>query len=649
MKVKILLSLLVSLVVVSLSIAQTTKGDTTWIPGGTFAGAENAGMLEQTINGDVDGSNNRLDTKRVYALYEGQVYYQLAPINVTNPTGTLTIVGVPDPAKPAVKTKPIIVMQPTNGQDVTANVLYGSLKIVNVHWQTMELDGNQQSELFYLGTANKLPQRLDVDNCLFEFSNTDIFDATNESGAIGGWPNGAIIKITNSYFRNMFQAGQWWSSRVFQCKHPTDTLWIENCTTTTGGLTFLQQNQLTDFCYINHNTIINQKKYWLLSPYRHWEFITNNIFVNQNWVGEDTNVTNSGQDPDKIYMSTINIDTNNITNGLLTEKKYWLNGDSTKFVDDLQFPNLSIFISNNINYNSPELASGYYNSSVYKNVTTGTIPSYLNWFGWGAGPWKIGNTPGEWMNSRTKALFTKYAPPNGKFVEDNTITTMPQTTTSVLLDANTVTAMAQWNQNAWGDPNFTTPTPNILSTAYIYGDYDPTTLPGLVNGVPSDNIKVEAAGTQVGITKFTDLKENFWQTHDISTIDGLSIGAQIWNDNANKAYNSAVALKKVMDAFKLKTGVKTLNTTPTSFALSQNYPNPFNPTTNIKYSIPSEMQVSLKVYDILGREVASLVNEKQVGGSYQVNFDASKLASGVYIYRLDAGTFVQSKKMILIK
>ena len=91
------------------------------------------------------------------------------------------------------------------------------------------------------------------------------------------------------------------------------------------------------------------------------------------------------------------------------------------------------------------------------------------------------------------------------------------------------------------------------------------------------------------------------------------------------------------------------NSKPDSYLLNQNYPNPFNPTTNIKYSIIKESHVTLKVFDLLGREVESLVNQKQPSGSYVVNFNASKLASGVYIYRITAGDFVKSMKMILIK
>ena len=88
---------------------------------------------------------------------------------------------------------------------------------------------------------------------------------------------------------------------------------------------------------------------------------------------------------------------------------------------------------------------------------------------------------------------------------------------------------------------------------------------------------------------------------------------------------------------------------PGSFRLMQNYPNPFNPTTTINYSIPQSSLVSLKVYDILGREVATLVNEVKPVGNYQVVFNASTLASGVYFYRIVVGNFSETKKLNLIK
>lgn len=89
--------------------------------------------------------------------------------------------------------------------------------------------------------------------------------------------------------------------------------------------------------------------------------------------------------------------------------------------------------------------------------------------------------------------------------------------------------------------------------------------------------------------------------------------------------------------------------TASKFSLSQNYPNPFNPTTTITYTLAKADDVSLKVYDLLGREVAVLFSEHQLVGHYTVNFNAQHLASGTYLYKLQAGSLVETKKMTLVK
>jgi photosystem II stability/assembly factor-like uncharacterized protein len=88
---------------------------------------------------------------------------------------------------------------------------------------------------------------------------------------------------------------------------------------------------------------------------------------------------------------------------------------------------------------------------------------------------------------------------------------------------------------------------------------------------------------------------------------------------------------------------------PTDFVLSQNYPNPFNPGTKIKYGLPERAYVTLKVYDVLGREVATLVDEEVNAGYHQESFDGSRLSSGVYFYRLSAGKFSTTKRLMLLK
>ncbi|MGE5437278.1 MAG: T9SS type A sorting domain-containing protein [Syntrophothermus sp.] len=85
------------------------------------------------------------------------------------------------------------------------------------------------------------------------------------------------------------------------------------------------------------------------------------------------------------------------------------------------------------------------------------------------------------------------------------------------------------------------------------------------------------------------------------------------------------------------------------FALKQNYPNPFNPETKINYSVAKDGNVSLIIYDIMGREVLTLVNEQKTMGNYTVSFNASTLTSGIYFYRIQTGNFVETKKMVFLK
>ena len=116
------------------------------------------------------------------------------------------------------------------------------------------------------------------------------------------------------------------------------------------------------------------------------------------------------------------------------------------------------------------------------------------------------------------------------------------------------------------------------------------------------------------------------------------------NDPVNPSISLPVHLK-----VEAVVGVDNELNVPTVYELYQNYPNPFNPTTMIKYAIPKTSKVSLTLFTILGEEMATLVNEEKTAGNYEVEFNASNLPSGVYFYRLQAGSFVETKKMILLK
>jgi len=133
-----------------------------------------------------------------------------------------------------------------------------------------------------------------------------------------------------------------------------------------------------------------------------------------------------------------------------------------------------------------------------------------------------------------------------------------------------------------------------------------------------------------------------------------------YTDKILIAGNYSYRLKQVdLDgSFKYSDAIEVeVNSFPARFSLEQNYPNPFNPSTKIRFTIPAviasvakqSQMVTLKVYNVLGNEIATLVNEEKSAGEYEVNFDASGLASGTYFYKLEAGSFSQVKKMILTK
>lgn len=123
------------------------------------------------------------------------------------------------------------------------------------------------------------------------------------------------------------------------------------------------------------------------------------------------------------------------------------------------------------------------------------------------------------------------------------------------------------------------------------------------------------------------------------------------DNEINGAQKFSYRLKQIDNdgAFEYSKIIEVDVTAPIEFSLSQNYPNPFNPSTTIKYSIPTKQFVSLKVFNILGKEVAQLVNSEQAEGFYNVTFDGSGLSSGVYFYKLQTGSFTASHKMLLIK
>ena len=152
------------------------------------------------------------------------------------------------------------------------------------------------------------------------------------------------------------------------------------------------------------------------------------------------------------------------------------------------------------------------------------------------------------------------------------------------------------------------------------------------------------------------LKSSNWSTLGFVKGNGTSNAKHSYAFSDEDASVGAFVYRlKQMDndgSYKYSSEAEVTIGAPTAFALRQNYPNPFNPTTTIAYDIPAAGAghlVTLKVYDLVGREVATLVEEQQEPGRYEAKFDASRLAGGVYFYRIQAGSYTETKKLLLLK
>ncbi|MBK6914627.1 MAG: T9SS type A sorting domain-containing protein [Ignavibacteriales bacterium] len=155
--------------------------------------------------------------------------------------------------------------------------------------------------------------------------------------------------------------------------------------------------------------------------------------------------------------------------------------------------------------------------------------------------------------------------------------------------------------------------------------------------------------------------EGMWEKIGFVNGNGNSNSPKSYSfvDNNVSAGSYSYRLKQIDNdgKFEYSKTVEVSFIKPDAFALEQNYPNPFNPTTKIKYTIPSvtlslskgDVYVTLKVYDVLGNEIATLVNEQQQPGTYEVEFNADKLSSGVYYYQIISGSFIDTKKMVLLR
>jgi hypothetical protein len=437
--------------------------------------------------------------------------------------------------------------------------------------------------------------KLQVDNCILEHT---------WWCWVGGPPQNSTVKFTNDYFVNMdghtcrrnggitdFNSGS-----AFQ----QDTLLVENCTHVNfqGTAYKFRDGYVVNRAIFNHNDFIDMAGYVIMNNGDQTNLsITNNIYVNCQL--QDMSVVlesaDKGEvDNDGLPMGLVNLRvdstfTANVgTHGVYVDKNlaYW-----DPSLDDIDATLNANSVDNRTDWTSQRIPMNsrttdlFADDANYSNLYNGT------WFN------KLPNFAG------TDVLFT------------TRLATL-KSYAMACVDTTFGTPLSSWRQAG-----------NAEADAFVYADFP----------IPIDLSYDDA-----------DLKS--------AGLGGYPLGDLNWfpTELANWKTQASTEMAAIQDAVDTGNPVATaVHTTtqqlPKKFELQQNYPNPFNPTTEISYTIGKAGNVSLKIYNLLGQEVATLVNGYQAANTYTINFNASHLSSGVYLYELRAGNNVVTKKMTLMK
>ena len=527
---------------------------------------------------------------RVYVL-KANGYYSLVNGVTTSDTRKTIIMGE---NQASIKTSqgsapPVITGAFAEGVNTIGGLTSGSdLLVKNVDIEI----GNSGGSIgwAYLGFSGP-GKRFQLDNSIVEHTWWVVF---------GSVAADSKIFLTNDYFVNMDGHTCRRNGGVvdFNGGATEDTLLVENCTHVNhqGSVYKSRTGYKINRQIFNHNDFIDCAGYVFMNTGDHTDFsVTNNIFVNCNLqpYSPVLELADAGElDPDQLPMGLVNV------------------YEDSAFVAD----GASFYVDKNLVYWDPSLTNS--TDGVVATVNGNQVNGRTDWV-----------SQMITMNSRSQAMFddnTKYPKlTEGTWIKDK----LPNFANTDVLFTDQL-AVIKTFVIATVDTTFTGPLAswrqanNPEADYFTYADWP----------IPID-------------LSYNDA--------DIMTagLNGFPLGDLNWFPTKKTEWMAQrdAELKQINDALYLGTDVEEVAGLPVNFKLDQNYPNPFNPTTVINFTIPKDGNVTLKVYNALGEEVATLVNEFKNASNYKVDFNASNLTSGVYFYTLKTDNFTQTKKMLLIK
>jgi hypothetical protein len=539
-------------------------------------------------------SDSLAPATRVYELKNGGLY---SCINnpVTSSTHRTIIRGQ---TETSLKTAPTGTVFPpivtgATGTDIATS--YGGINInkdlliKNIDLEIGNTAGNGGGWAFFnFGGAGL---RLEVDNCIMEHTWWTW---------VGGPPADTRVFFNNDYFVNLDghtcrRNGGVTDFNGIGITHE-DTLSVQNCThvNVQGTLYKFRYGVNVDKVIFNHNTFVDCSGFVFMNNGDQSNMsVTNNIFVNVQLQGySDTLQTeDKGEvDMDSLAMGLVN-----------------LRVDSTFLANGARF-----YADRNLAYWDPSL------NDIISTLNTNAVDGRTDWVSQ--------MIP---MNSRTAAIFADNVTypycVNGRWIQD----TLPNFVDTDVLFGDQLTALKAYSI-ACVDVSYGTPlaswrqSTNAEASNFVYADW-----PIPIN-LSYDNTALLTAGLF---------------DYPLGDLDWFPTQYAAWK--AQEAHELA-HIQKVLNTGD-PTAVGKTDQLPEEFQLGQNYPNPFNPSTDISYTIAKAGNVTLKVYNMLGQCVTTLVNGHQAANTYTVKFNASGLSSGVYLYELRAGSSVITKKMVLMK
>ena len=582
--------LLVALLGFGTNFAQTVSvGDTLIIDGGL-------GTLNEAIIGDVDGSGNRIHS--VYKLKLGTQYLVTATINIAE---SVELVA-PTPGN-TKETRPPIVRGGLDESgtfiDLMLNVNAETWKAKNIWFSGINPSGDGGSWRHI--DFNKDYGRFEWENCIFE---------TPVSGwdFIRGLGNHEDWIFTDCKFRNVQRSGSTWSGQLLNITL-CDTLKFVNCTIYNLGWLNNESGTYGNFyTEYDHCTFVNTSVHQFIMNQPIIAKVTNNLLINcHGWADGPVEISaHPDQEPHGIihqfFMPDIS-QVDSMWNIRADGPKYDPDGDGTLTESERAYA----LKNNNWFYTQP--ITDYW--AAFDSLTPN--------------PWMCNATKEFFVNNLVEKQFEiigvlgnpdttwTYAP-HPLYVEESTYNENPDFT------------------NLANDDEFAANLAKMRETETAEG------LPYYYNGEG-----VDPADPNSNLIFPWPLPEDF--TYSNATLlaasqGGFPLGDLNWYLDKKAEWEDWVTT----DIEDSKTG-----TLPTAFSLNQNYPNPFNPVTSISYTLTKNSHVELKVFNVLGAEVATLVNGQKIAGKYDVKFNASKLSSGVYFYQLTSADQTITRKMMLLK